>query len=62
MLAKNQVPQKIPFTISFEGHSSPVDWARELFKPSEDVESSVFTIKKWEVLDFRLIVGYVIWG
>ena len=38
---KIQLPQKVILAILAKGLNSPADWARELFKSSEDSESLV---------------------
>ena len=42
-------PQKETLAILAKGHPSPVDWARELFKPSEVGESLVVTNKNFVI-------------
>jgi len=49
------------FCISIHHHHSPGDKARELFKPSKDVQSPVVSIEKlgkfWVLLMGNIIVG-----
>ena len=61
-LVNNQVPQKVMLTSFVEGHNSPADWARELFKPSEDTENLVLLIEIMGSLGFELFVSDVILG
>ena len=45
-MIKYQVPQNVTLAILAKGHNPPTDWARELFKLSEDAEIPLISIKK----------------